>query len=336
MNSQTINTRLHLNELPWSPWSNPNFSLKLEEIALNQYPDMAYGLLREKLAQRLGIQSNQITLGNGSDELIFLLLAVFLSPGESVVTHAPTFGEYERAAKLLNFKLSYTPIRSDLSTCARELLELAKENQAKMIILCRPNNPTGELMPLEEVEWLLNHFNGLVLIDEAYIEFTEKESQTLLGKLKFYPKLILLRTFSKAFGLAGLRLGYALASTPLTQRLNDERPPYNVNLISEAIGIEALSHWSFFQERMTAIKAERARILAALDDLKIEYLPTEANFILLRGRNAKADAEELMKMGIGVRIFKEPALSDAMRFSLGRPEDNDRLIDALKVLGEAI
>lgn len=329
-------TRLHLNELPWTPWSNPDFSLTLEDLALNQYPDMNYSQLRENLAARLGVSPEEITLGNGSDELIFLLLAVFLNPGDTLVTHAPTFGEYERAAKLLSLELSYTPLRKDLSTSSEDLLNLAQSLNAKMIILCRPNNPTGELMPLEEVLKLLDTFPGLVLVDEAYVEFSEEDPQTLIQKLKDYPRLILLRTFSKAFGLAGLRLGYSLASSNISKRLNDERPPYNINLISEAIGIEALNQWSFFQKRMETIKNERKRVLSALDALGVRYLPTQANFILLRGRDAELEANRLQEMGIWVRRFKEPALKDALRFSLGTPEDNDRLLFALKGLGDSL
>lgn len=334
MNSKknTKNARLHLNELPWSPW-DLGLDLNLRDIDINRYPDSDYSELKTAIANYYDLKKEQVVLGNGSDELILLLLAVFLKAGDDLVTHAPTFSEYQRAAKLLGMNLWQSSIKEDLSTEVNDLLTLAKSKSAKMIILCRPNNPTGEMIPLSDVKRLLSNFDGYVLLDEAYIEFSEEDPRQLVDLLIDYPKAIILRTFSKAFGLAGLRMGYSLSSPELAKALDNERPPYNVNVLSQAITLEALKRPEIFKARMEAAKQERRRVLEALRVLKVDFYPTQTNFILLKNRTPLADQDALKQLGIQVRVFSEAPLLKAVRFSLGSPEENNRLLNYLA--GEA-
>lgn len=346
--------RLNINELPWSLGDGPDggaeglfennsqlnpspFSIDLSQLSLNRYPDPDYTSLRSDLAKAYGLDANQITLANGSDELIWLSLSVLLQAGDTLVTHAPTFGEYERMATLRGAKTVYAPIENDLSTSLPNLLTIARRCGAKLVVICRPNNPTGELLPLTELRSFLDAYEGYVLLDEAYIEFSG-EAALPADLLLAYPNLIVLRTFSKAYGLAGIRLGYSFASKAITAQFNAQRPPYNINAMTAYIGEKALKEKSYFEARMTAVIKERNRIESKLTALGISFIPSFANFILLTslsngstlsGTNA---AQILKSKGFIVRAFTEEWLSHCIRFSIGTPTENDAFLEVLQTL----
>lgn len=333
--------RLNVNEMPWALNQSPadgtfELNLDLNTLNLNRYPDPAYTDLRRELAQFLGISASQISLANGSDELIWLSLSVLLKSGDTVATHAPTFGEYERMASLRGVQTLYAPLETDYQTDLTSLLTVARRYGAKMVILCRPNNPTGELISYEALVDFLNAYEGYVLLDEAYIEFAE--SPSTLPLVTQFPNLVILRTFSKAYGMAGLRLGYSISSEAIAKQLNDCRPPYNINVVTESIAKRVLEQPLFFKERIEALKAERTRVSNVLTALNISYLPSSSNFILLTdltarfGMNGQVLGEALGQAGFSVRSFKEPWLQDCIRFSLGTPLENTALIEAVKGL----
>lgn len=333
--------RLNINEMPWalnqSPAENTfDLNLDLNALQLNRYPDPTYRDLRRELAQFLGVLPSQISLANGSDELIWLSLSVLLKSGDTVATHAPTFGEYQRMATLRGVQTLYAPLETDYQTNLTSLLMVARRYGAKMVILCRPNNPTGELIPYEALVDFLEAYEGYVLLDEAYIEFAE--SPSTLPLVTQFPNLVILRTFSKAYGMAGLRLGYSISSEAIGTQLNDSRPPYNINVVTESIAKRVLEQPLFFKERIEALKTERNRVFKALSDLNISYLPSSSNFVLLRdltsrfGMNGQVLGEILGEAGFSVRAFNEPWLQDCIRFSLGTPLENGALIQAVKGL----
>lgn len=333
--------RLNVNEMPWTLNQSPNnstfnYNFDLNNLALNRYPDPEYKNLRGQLAESLGVDYSQISLANGSDELIWLSLSVLLRAGDTVATHAPTFGEYERMADLRGVKTLYAPMEVDFQTKLPNLLTVARRYGAKMVILCRPNNPTGELIPYETLVDFLTAYEGYVLLDEAYIEFAE--SPSTLPLIEAFPNLVILRTFSKAFGMAGLRLGYSISSAAIAKELNDGRPPYNINLVTESIAQSVLEQPAFFKERIALLKQERDKISEALNRLGVDFFPSASNFILLKdlsrrfGTDGLGLAEKFAKAGIAVRAFKEPWLSDCLRFSLGTPEENRILIKVVESL----
>lgn len=345
--------RLNVNELPWSPWESPSglapgLDIDLKTLALNRYPDPSYLALRQAVAARCQLSPDQVTLANGSDELIWLCLSVLLQAGDTLAAHLPTFGEYERMAQLRGAKTVYAPLEADLSTSLPSLLTIARRYGAKMTVICRPNNPTGELLPFKALTDFLDAYEGYVLLDEAYIEFANPGaavdgSMALIAK---YPNLIVLRTFSKAYGLAGLRLGYGLASEAITAKLNSQRPPYNVNAVTEAIGRGVLAENDYYQERIDAVIQERDRVCAALSDMGIDYFPSAANFILItkipdkalnpelpdKRLEGKAIRQQLALSGLAVRAFEEPWLANCIRFSLGTPSENDAFLKAVSQL----
>lgn len=323
--------RLNANELPWQPYDP--MALPLAQLKLNQYPNAAYSELKNTLANQLGCSDEQLTLGNGSDELIWLIIAVLLRSGDTLVTHAPTFGEYERMAKLSGVNTVYAPLETDWRVELDSLLTIARRQGAKLAVICRPNNPTGELVAAEKLIAFLENFEGYVLLDEAYIEFADApETLPLLNR---FPNLMLLRTFSKAYGLAGLRLGYCVASPAIASALNSGRPPYNVNVVTEAIALNALGQQNNFQADWQRMAAAREDLCEGLAALQIAYMPSAANFVLLKdlfarfGKNGPALAEVLYEAGYAVRSFNEPWLSDCLRLTVGTPEQNAGLLEVL-------
>lgn len=327
--------RLNVNEMPWALNQSPSkstfdFKLDLNSLELNRYPDPNYTDLRKQLGDTLGLNPSQISLANGSDELIWLTLSILLKAGDTVATHAPTFGEYERMADLRGVKTIYAPLEADYSTQLPNLLMVARRYGAKMVILCRPNNPTGELIPYEDLVDFLEVYEGYVLLDEAYIEFAD--SPCTLPLVDQFPNLVILRTFSKAYGMAGLRLGYSLSSEAIAKQLNEGRPPYNINLVTESIAKAVLEQPQFFKERIDLLKLEREKMTEALSQLKVTFMPSSSNFILLTnlsdrfGLNGLELADQLAQSGFVVRAFKEPWLADCLRFSLGTPEENLALL----------
>lgn len=298
----------------------------------NRYPDPLQTELKARLAEVKGVSPECIFLGNGSDEAIDLVYRAFCEPRvDNVVAIEPTYGMYEVCADMNG--VDYRKVRLDdaYDFRADDMLRAA-DGRTKAMFLCSPNNPTGNSLRREEIETLLCRFDGLVIVDEAYIDFSSRPS--LLGELAAYPRLIVLQTFSKAWGCAGIRLGMAFAAPDIIRIFNKIKYPYNVNLLTQREALDMLGRSVADVERWVAmLLAERGRVMEAFRALSCcrEVFPTDANFFLARMTDADGIYAALVSQGIIVRNRSHVALCDGcLRVTIGTPGENDALLNALR------
>lgn len=297
----------------------------------NRYPDPHQKAIKQKLAQIKGIAVEHIFLGNGSDECIDLLYRCFCNPGkDNVIICPPTYGMYEVSANINDVevkKVSLLPnFELDLSG-----IEDAIDNQTKLIWICSPNNPTGNSLKRLDIESLLNNFKGLVIVDEAYINFSKQKS--FVQELTEYPNLVVLQTLSKAWGLAGLRLGMAFASTAIIEILNRVKPPYNINQATQELVLTALEEVGQVNDMIRLLVDMRdalAEVFASMPTVERVY-PSDANFILVKVKDARAVYEFLLSKGIVLRDRSNVQLcGDCLRITVGSEQDNTLLVDAMQ------
>lgn len=297
----------------------------------NRYPDPLQLAVKEKLSSVKGIPAQQIFLGNGSDECIDILIRAFCEPAlDNIVIVPPTYGMYEVSAGINNVKVKKVPL-----TPAFQLdlpaLEEAIDEHTKMIFLCSPNNPTGNSLVREDIEILLNNYFGIVVVDEAYINFSRQRSLT--SELPEYPNLVILQTLSKAWGLAALRIGMAFASEAIVQVMNRIKPPYNINQASQELVLKALDEIGQVNDMIRVIVRERERLETALAALPVvkHVFESDANFLLVRVDDAKGIYRSLLGKGIVVRDRSNVVLcDDCLRITVGTEKENDELLNALK------
>ncbi|MBO8127718.1 MAG: histidinol-phosphate transaminase [Peptococcaceae bacterium] len=294
----------------------------------NRYPDAETRYLREAISSYTGVDVNGIMAGNGSDELIFNLLLTFASGGKVAIT-TPTFGMYRIHSIIAGAEPVSVPRRAgDFAVDVPAVCEAAASPETKVTVVCSPNNPTGNITSLEDIEAVLRAARGLVIIDEAYFEFC---GETVLPLLDRYPNLVVLRTFSKAFGLAGLRVGYMLADPAVVQAVRRVKQPFNLNAYSQIAAAVVLSHLSVFKKRIRAICRARDRLLPELAKIPgVECYPSRANFILFRTPLKAADIfQGLLARGILIRNMDSPDLRNCLRVTVGQPEENRLFLQAL-------
>ncbi|MBM6774890.1 histidinol-phosphate transaminase [Olsenella profusa] len=300
---------------------------------LNRYPDPMANDLRDEVARRHGTDRAHVIVGNGGDELLFNLLFAFGGPGRSVVTCPPDFAEYANFAAMCETEVR--PVwrdAEDFSIDADALVAAARD--AALVILTSPNNPTGDLVDPALVRRLLDETDALVLVDEAYVEFAG-DGASLDGWVGERPRLVVLRTLSKAFGLAGVRVGYLLADPAVVDALGAVRQIYSVDVLAQAAGLAALTHREALAGVVADIVSERERLLASLADLPgVRTWPSAANFVLVRLPHAAEVRRRLRdEHSILVRDFSAaPGLADCLRLTVGTREENDALLDALAVI----
>jgi histidinol-phosphate aminotransferase len=303
------------------------------ENGVNRYPDPQQATVKSVLAAQNGVEKNQILLGNGSDEVLDLLFRAFCEPKiDNVITLPPTYGMYSVLANLNAIENREVLLSNEFQPQLDEIMKAVDAN-TKMIFLCSPNNPTGNSFSTESVQYLLNNFNGLVVIDEAYIDFSDKASWT--QKIKDYPNLIITQTLSKAYGLAGIRLGICYASAAIIAVLNKIKPPYNVNELTQKRALERLSDLVKIKEEINSIIEQRELLLKVLQEVKFvsKIYPTEANFILIKVDNANQRYDELIAKGIVIRNrTTQPLCENTLRLTIGTEEENNKLIEALQSL----
>ena len=304
-----------------NPYNTPN----------NRYPDPLQRELKALIAPLKGVKEENIFLGNGSDEAIDLVFRAFCRPGvDNVVAIDPTYGMYQVCAEVND--VEYRKILLDVyyQFKASSLLSAIDEN-TKAIFVCSPNNPTGNSLCRKEIESLLNRFDGLVIVDEAYIDFSSSES--LLKDLDKYPNLIVLQTFSKAWGCAAIRLGMAFASPEIIGIFNKIKYPYNVNILTQQEAIKLLHHPEQIKAWVNTLLEERARVMEEFVKLPccVRVFPTDANFFLAKVYEATQIYNYLVSEGIIVRNRTNVALcNDCLRITIGTKEENDALLDALR------
>ena len=302
----------------------------------NRYPDPLQFKVKQRLTEIKGMPPQNIFLGNGSDEAIDILFRAFCNPGiDNVITLPPTYGMYEVSANINDIEIRKIKLKTDYQLDMEGISEAIDEH-TKIIFICSPNNPTGNSIDRQDIETILVNFSGLVVIDEAYINFSRQK--TFIQELTEYPNLVVLQTLSKAWGLAGLRIGMAFASEEIIEVFNKVKPPYNINEASQKLALEALQNVDQVNDWIKKTVAEREKLVKelALLDVVIKIYPSDANFILVKTSDPKGIYQYLVKYGIIVRDRSNVELCEgSLRITIGTPEENIILLNALKTFQES-
>lgn len=333
-----INLSANENTYPLPAGVREAVDAALAATPLNRYPDPLSSELRQELAAWHGVAPEQICVGNGGDELLFNIMFAFGGEERAVVTCPPDFSEYAFFASLV--KTPVTVVARDPNTYALQMPELrAAAAHANLVVVTSPNNPTGDLVPLDEIERLCNVCPGIVLVDEAYGEFAD-EGTSAVPLLSRHPNLIVLKTTSKAFGAAGIRCGYVLAARDVIEVLSAVRQIYSVNVLTQAAALAMVRHRALYKPIIEQVRAERARMFAALGTLLSSITPagavwpSQGNFLLVRIPEASRVRMRLRdEFSILVRDFSAaPGLFDCLRITVGTPAENDEVLSALTAI----
>ena len=301
------------------------------ENGVNRYPDPQQRSLKGVLADQKGIDLENILLGNGSDEVLDLLFRAFCEPHvDNIISLPPTYGMYKVLSEINTVENREVLLTKDFQPNVNAILSTVDSN-SKLLFICSPNNPTGNSISEEKVTKILDSFNGLVIIDEAYIDFSSKESW--VSRLSEFPNLIITQTLSKAYGMAGIRLGICIASKEIITVLNKIKPPYNVNGLTQLKALERVLAIDQVNNEVLALQEERTKLLEGLTHIPFmkEIYETDANFILAKVDNANKRYQELLDKGIVVRNRStQPLCENTLRFTVGTPTENKKLIEILK------
>ncbi|AUC15020.1 histidinol-phosphate transaminase [Tenacibaculum sp. SZ-18] len=299
---------------------------------LNRYPDPQQSKIKEKLAKIKNVNTDQIFIGNGSDEVIDIAFRIFCEPGvDKALTFSPTYGMYDVSADINNIELIKQPLINDFQINLNQLQPYLDDPLVKMIFICSPNNPTGNTINEEDIEYILSNFDGIVIIDEAYIDFSSKKSFT--EKINDYPNLIVSQTFSKAWGLAGVRVGAAYTNEAILDLYNRVKPPYNVSVLNQDAVLESLNNASDVKKNIDIILEERCRLKQRLASIKKvnKIYPSDANFLLVNVDDANKTYNYLINEKVIIRN-RNKVINNCIRITVGTPEENEQLINALKAL----
>ncbi|MEY8779723.1 histidinol-phosphate transaminase [Allomuricauda sp. XS_ASV26] len=300
---------------------------------VNRYPDPYQRSLKLLLAEQKGVSESQILLGNGSDEVLDLIYRAFCEPNQdNIISLPPTYGMYKVLSGINAVENKEVFLTDDFEPNVEEILGVV-DAKSKLLFICSPNNPTGNSFKKERIKQLLASFSGLVVIDEAYIDFSKDESW--LSQLNNYPNLIVTQTLSKAYGLAGIRLGICYASEEIIKVLNKIKPPYNVNQLTQQRALERVLNQDLVNKEILQILQERNQLITALNNLEFveKIYPTDANFVLAKVDNANKRYQQLLEKQVVVRNRStQPLCENTLRFTVGTPEENKKLIATLKEL----
>lgn len=302
----------------------------LPEFAFNRYPDPMAGRLREMIAEANGLEVANVLVGNGGDELIFDLLLAWGGPGRTLLNLPPTFAMYEIDAAVTGTTVADVPRRADFCVDEKAVLARLAEGDIDCVFISHPNNPTGNLQPETFLIDVLNATDALVLVDEAYFEFSR---HTMRPHMQRHRNLVILRTFSKAFSLAGLRVGYLLAHEDVVRELTKVRQPYSVDRFSQWVAAMVFRERVVFESQISDLIRQRDVLQHGLDALEcVKVFPSEANFVLFKIEHAAAAWRDLLHgHGVLVRdLSRTPYLEDCLRVSVGSPEENGRFLRAME------
>jgi histidinol-phosphate aminotransferase len=323
--------KLDANESPYDPPAEIAQEIReaLGRIHLNRYPDPAATRLKEQLAEMTGVAPDQILLGNGSDELIGYLITTFTGQGKGVCFPSPTFSMYGIIAAALGQRTIPVSLTESFGLDPERLLDVARREKPQILLVASPNNPTGSVFAREQVVRILDAYDGITVLDEAYIDFSQETG--FLKELSRYPGLVVLRTLSK-IGMAALRVGFLIGRADVIAQLEKVRLPYNVNAYSQVAAQVMLEHEAVLREQIATIVSERRRLAAALSRTAgLQLFPSEANFLLFRTDRPGALFERLLRDGILVRNLDQPGLlAGCLRVTVGKPEENDAFLTSLK------
>jgi histidinol-phosphate aminotransferase len=308
--------------------NNPALAkVKATDLDLTQYPTRDSDALRLALADFHGIPDDRFVCGNGGDELLDILCKAFGEPGATIATPWPSYSLYPHVAEVAGLKFKPVPTKRAFAQLDVDGLVEAKP---RIVVVATPNNPTGARFPAGELERLAADLDGVLVVDEAYIEYAGLK-HSFLPRLEQFDNVVVLRTFSKAYGLAGLRVGYLAANEELAAALNKAKAPFNVGVLPEALAIAALDEQEWVDAGVKAVRAERDRMSTRLTKAGLKVHPSESNFLLTEPpAGASETADVLRKAGILARTFSDAALQRCLRFTVGKPEHTDRVIRALE------
>lgn len=324
--------KLASNENPLGPSPMAVKAIEKALSELNRYPDGSGHDLVMKLSKHLGISSDNIVLGNGSDEIIEMLTTAFLVPGDEVIIPAPSFLMYEISAKSAGAKLLFVPLRSlsiDLDAIAEAITD-----KTRLIFLCNPNNPTGTVISKKGFEQFIKKVPGdiIIVMDEAYMEFIrDKDYAKGIDYINSEYNVVTLRTFSKIYGLAGLRIGYGIMPKYISDILNRIRPPFNASSLAQAGAAAALGDEEFFKKTIKLVHDELDFMYESLGKIGIRFFPTQSNFFLIDVKKSADDVfESMLRLGVIVRSMTSYGYPEYIRVSIGLHEENIRFINALE------
>lgn len=325
--------KLDANESPFNiPYNVKESIIKWikEEENLNLYPDTDCLELKEKLSELWNVESSNIICGSGSDQLIEYICKVFLEPNDIVIIPSPSFSMYSITTILNRGKILNLKLNNNFTYDSDAIIKLCKENNPKLLFICTPNNPTGKSISNKDIEKILKEVKCPIIIDEAYAEFN---NETAIPYIKKYSNIIVLRTFSKAYGLAGLRIGYAIADKEFIKVVETVKTPFNLNTLSQKIAIEILKNDILIKNRIKYLKHERNRVLKKLKLINsIKAYPSDANFIYIESRINIA--LKLKNKGILIREFKPNDKMYISRITVGSKQQNKKLLKVLRKLKE--
>jgi len=296
---------------------------------LNRYPDPYQRQLKERLAELKNVSSQNIFIGNGSDEVIDLAFRIFCKPNEDqALTFAPTYGMYDVSAAINDVELLKIPLNENFQINTQNLEKHLYNPKLKVVFICSPNNPTGNVFSAKDIEFILEKFKGVVIIDEAYIDFSTTDSW--LKNIEKYPNLIVSQTFSKAWGLAAARVGVAYANEAIIQYYNKVKPPYNVSRLNQEAALIALNDLPEFEKRKQTILAEKTKLINQLKEIDFvkKIYPSDANFILIEVSDANKIYTDLVNQKIIIRN-RHKLVNNCLRISIGTSEENEQLLNAL-------
>ena len=303
------------------------------DTGLNRYPDPQQNLVKAALAKIKNVSREQLLLGNGSDEVLDLIFRVFCEPKvDTVIALPPTYGMYEVLANTNDVKILNISLLDNYQPNVDEILK-AQNSQIKLLFLSSPNNPTANSFNADKIETLIKKFTGIVVIDEAYIDFSSQESWT--RRLNEFPNLIVIQTLSKAYGLAGIRLGACYSSTKIISVLNKIKPPYNINQLTQQTALKALQNSIKTNNEIAIIISERNKLIIDLEEISfiVKVYPSDANFLLVKVDNAIVRYDQLVEHKIIVRNRTNlPLCENCLRFTVGTKEENKKLMNTLKLL----
>jgi len=299
---------------------------------LNRYPDPFQKKLKEQLSVIKTISTESIFIGNGSDEVIDLAFRIFCKPGiDKVLTFTPTYGMYDVSASINDIELIKIPLENDFQINTNKIESYLIDEQLKLIFICSPNNPTGNTIASKSIKYILEKFNGIVIIDEAYIDFSEKESW--VSEIQNYSNLIISQTLSKAWGLAAARVGTAYAAHEIISLFNKVKPPYNVSQLNQQAAIKVLKNVSRFETNKQLILTEKKQLIDSLTQLNqvIKIYPSDANFLLVEVLDANRIYSDLVDRKIVTRN-RNNLIENCIRITVGSPKENRLLVKTLKNL----
>ena len=326
-----VPVRLNTNESPFPPpdaWLDAVADIA-RSIQWNRYPDRAVTELRETIARRHNVSPANVFVANGSNEVIQTILLAYGGAGRCVATFEPTYQMYSQIARVTGAEVVQGERRADLTLDALEIERVLTRHKPSVSFLCNPNNPTGIIEPRANLETMLAHTTGVVVVDEAYAEFSEWSAIDMVSEDK---PLAVTRTFSKTLSMAGLRVGYVVAPKQMIADLEIAVLPYHLDSFKQAATIAALGFVSEMEQRVDLIKSERARIFAAISDMDCDVWPSGSNFILFRPRSTVASAvwQRMVDSGVLVRDFSTtPRLTGCLRVTVGTPDENSAFLGAL-------